>query len=309
MNEQGPRRLTGIVSNDPLANLPIDTSISYEPVVMGGSNARIVPEGVSNWDFFQGAVLAVITKRLGSSFVVEGTAVVTAPGLALSATHVLDSVLPYLASEDAAVACIGVRSEGLDIWNVRKVSYTESDDLAYLSLELASPWVEGWHFTSLGVTTRAPRQGEKLTIVGFKFDNLQEEDGRFTAAGHLYAAAGTVTAVYSPLRHPTLMPYPAIEISCGSLGAMSGGAVLDGDGLLVGIISRGLETEDRRGPTFAAWIVGALNRKLEVPWPPGLYGDEIHVLDIPEQLLRIEGRDAISVIDENRFRYRIWFDR
>jgi hypothetical protein len=33
----------------------------------------------------------------------------------------------------------------------------------------------------------------------------------------------------------------------------------------MGIISRGLETEERTGPTFAAWIVGALNRKLEVP--------------------------------------------
>jgi hypothetical protein len=224
MNEQGPRRLTGIVSNYPLANLPIDSSISYEPVVIGGSNASIVPEGVSNWDFFQGAVLAVTTKWPGSSVVVEGTAVVIAPGLALTATHVLDRVLPYLASGDAAVACIGVRSEALDIWNVRKVSYTESDDLAYLSLELASPWVEGWYFTSLGVTTRAPKQGEKLTIVGFRFDDLQEEDGRFAAAGHLYAAAGTVTAVYCTFRDPTLMPYPAIEISCGSLGAMSGGA-------------------------------------------------------------------------------------
>lgn len=295
------------MSDDPLAHLPVGTSISYEPVIMGGSNARIVPEDVGNWDSFQGAVLAVTTRRLGSPVVVEGTAVVIAPGLALTATHVLDRVLPYLSSGDAAVTCIGVRSKGLDLWNVRKVSYTESDDLAYLSLELSSPWVEGWSFTSLGITTRAPQQGEELTIVGFRFEDLQEDHGRFTAAGDLYAAAGTVTAVYFPFRHLTLMPYPAVEISCGSLGAMSGGAILDRDSLLVGIISRGLETDDSRGPTFAAWIVGALNRKLELPWPPGLYGDEIHVLDIPEQLLHITGRDAISVVNENRFNYRIWF--
>jgi hypothetical protein len=247
--------------------LPIGTSISYEPVIMGGSNAKIVPEDVGNWDFFQGAVLAVTTRRLGSPVVVEGTAVVIAPGLALTATHVLDGVLPYLPSGDAAVTCIGVRSEGLDLWNVREVSFTESDDLAYLSLELASPWIEGWSFTSLGVTTRSPRQGEELTIIGFRFEDLQEDAGRFTAAGDLYAAAGTVTAVYYPFRHPTLMPYPAIDISCGSLGAMSGGAVLDRDGLLVGTISRGWETDDRRGPTYAAWVVGALNRKVTIQVP------------------------------------------
>jgi hypothetical protein len=72
MNEQGPRSLTGIVSNDPLAHLPIDTSISYEPIIMGGSDASIVPEGVRNWDFFQGALLAVVTRLPGSPFAVEG---------------------------------------------------------------------------------------------------------------------------------------------------------------------------------------------------------------------------------------------
>jgi hypothetical protein len=306
MNEQGPRSLTGVVSNDPLAHLPIDTSISYEPILMGGSDASIVPEGVRNWDSFQGALLAVVTKLAGSPSVVGGTAVVIAPGLALTATHVLDSVLPSLLSGNATVACIGVRSAGLDVWNVRKISRAESDDLAYLSLELASPWVEGWSFTALGVTTRAPQQGESLTIVGFRFDNLQEDTGRFRAAGHLYAAAGTVTAVY-PSRHSSLIPFPVIEITCGSLGGMSGGAVLDRNSLLMGIISHGLTTDDKSGPTFAAWIVGALNRRLEIPWPPGLYGDEVHVLDIPEQLLRIEGRDAVSIVDGNRFRYQIWF--
>ena len=105
-----------------------------------------------------------------------------------------------------------------------------------------------------------------------------------------------------------MIPFPVIEITCGSLGGMSGDAVLDRNSLLMGIISHGLTTDDKSGPTFAAWIVGALNRKLEIPWPPGLYGDEVHVLDIPEQLLRIEGRDAVSVVDGNRFRYRIWFE-
>jgi Trypsin-like peptidase domain len=307
MNAQN--RLTGTVSEDPLARLPVGTSISYEPVIVGGSDAKTVPEGVINWDFFQGALLAVALRLQGSpSPGVLGTAVIIAPGLAVTATHVLGDTMPHLASGDAEVMCIGVRSGGLDLWRVWNVSYTDRDDVAYLSLQLASPWVEGWSFTSLGVTTRCPRQGEKLTIFGFRFDDVQEEGHDFAVAGDLYAAAGTVNDVYHPVHILPSLPFPTIEINCGSLGGMSGGAVLDRDGLLVGMISRGWKTDDMKGPTYAAWIVGALNRKLELPWPPGLYGDEIHILEIPERLLHMTGRDAISVVDENRYGYRVWFE-
>jgi hypothetical protein len=301
--------LTGTVSDDPLAHLPVGTSISIEPIVVGGSNANTVPDGVVNWDFFQGALLAVgVRLSRSAAAVVNGTAVVIAPGLAITATHVLSEALPHLTSGDAEVICIGVRSGNLDLWRVRKISYTDRDDVAYLSLQLASPWVEGWFFTSLGVTTRCPQQGERLTIFGFRFDDVQEDGQGFSAAGNLYAAAGTVNDVYHPNHFFPSLPFPTIDIACGSLGAMSGGAVLDHDGLLVGMISRGLTTDDLKGPTYAAWIVGALNRKLELPWPPGVYGDEIHILGIPEQLLHLTGRDAIVMVDENRYNYRVWFE-
>jgi hypothetical protein len=97
----------------------------------------------------------------------------------------------------------------LDLWRVRKVSCTATDDVTYLSLQLASPWVEGWSFTSLGVTTRCPRQGEKLTIFGFRFDDVQEDGQGYRAAGNLYAAAGTVTDVYHP-KHFVTIQDPAV---------------------------------------------------------------------------------------------------
>jgi hypothetical protein len=102
--------LTGTVSDDPLAHLPVGTSISIEPIVVGGSDAATVPDGVVNWDFFQGALLAVVVRLPGSSsLVVNGTAVVIAPGLAITATHVLREALPHLLSGDAEVLCVGVR--------------------------------------------------------------------------------------------------------------------------------------------------------------------------------------------------------
>jgi hypothetical protein len=300
-----PSLWTGTVE-DPLT-FPAGTSISARPVIVGDSNAKIVPDGIVNWDFFDGAILGVFAG-VGTGVLKEhGSAVMVAPGLAITATHVIGDILPELGPADTPIACLGVRPQGLDIWGVSKVS-TASDDLSFLSLVLQSSLTPDWYFSSLPITTRCPRQGEKLTIVGFRMPDIEEADASFSAAGGLYCSTGTVVAAYSPVRHPTLMPFPAIEIACGSLGGMSGGAVLDQAGMLMGVISRGYATDDGEGPTYAAWIINALNRTLEIPWPPGLYEPSVHVLDLPEQLMHIEGRDAVTIVDENTHTYRVWFD-
>jgi hypothetical protein len=190
------------------------------------------------------------------------------------------------------------------------VSCTEEDDLAYLSLELISPLADDWRFTTIPMTTRSPNIGEELRIVGFRFPEAPKvSDTRVSARGNLFAAAGTVIAVYYPIRHERLMPYPAIEIACGALGGMSGGAVLDRNGMLVGVHSKSYDGGDATGPAFASWVVGALARQLDVPWPPGLYKDRVGVTEIPEQLLHIAGRENVDVIRPGTIQYRVWFDR
>lgn len=105
------------------------------------------------------------------------------------------------------------------------------------------------------------------------------------------------------------MPFPTIEVACGSIGGMSGGALLDETGFLLGETSRGVTSEDGLGPTFVAWVVGALNRELEIPWPPGIYPQPVHLLDINQWLLLIEGRDHVRAVDANRVEHELWFDR
>ena len=90
---------------------------------------------------------------------------------------------------------------------------------------------------------------------------------------------------------------------------MSGGAVLDETGFLLGVTSRALTSEDGLGPTFAAWVVGALNRELEIARPAGLYPQPVHLLDIDHPLLFIEGRDHVRAVDANRVEHELWFDR
>jgi hypothetical protein len=83
------KEIRGMVTVDPLSALPVGTSIDLKPVVFGRANSTPIPEGVSNWTFFEGALLAVlISTPEGDS--VLGTAVVIAPGLAITATHVFE---------------------------------------------------------------------------------------------------------------------------------------------------------------------------------------------------------------------------
>jgi hypothetical protein len=101
---------------------------------------------------------------------------------------------------------------------------------------------------------------------------------RAVGRGELFVAAGEVETIHWPRRDALLVPCPAIEIRCGSLGGMSGGAVIDEGGALVGILSRSFETADGLGPSTAAWILHALMFDVTLPWPPGVYRPNTPIL-------------------------------
>jgi len=287
----------GIVTEDPLTHMPIGASIAFETIAFEGSNATPVPQGVDNWTFFEGALLAVCVRTAAEERIV-GTAAIIAPGLAISATHVISDDMPALLEGKASLTCFGVATTGLHIWRVGKFNVCDSgDDICFLSLELASALTPETQLRKFALTTRVPTVDEVLHVVGFQLPNVTRVTASvgFHAGGALYLAAGTVTAVYPCGRDKLLLPYASIEIACGTLCGMSGGAVLDGDGRLVGIISRGWDLPDGDGPSYAAWVVGALNREVEVTWPAGLYPQPARLLDIDHSALRIEGRERIQI--------------
>ena len=116
-------------------------SIPLTPIVVGGSDASQIPDGVVNWDLFEGALLAVFFRDPESEreFQVTGTAVMIVPGLAVTATHIVSESLDRIETGRAAALLFGVRSDRADIWKIRSISHSKGDDTAYLSLELASP--------------------------------------------------------------------------------------------------------------------------------------------------------------------------
>lgn len=89
---------------------------------------------------------------------------------------------------------------------------------------------------------------------------------------------------------------PTFEVQCGSLGAMSGGAVLDASGKLMGVISRGFATEDGNGTTYATVINEILDRPIDIDWPPGAYSGKLAIHEIDPAFIDIEGRDRLRLI-------------
>jgi hypothetical protein len=64
---------------------------------------------VENWQVFQGLLLAVMSSD-ESNHSILGSAVMVAPGVALSATHTMHELLPELRRGDKTMMYIGVAS-------------------------------------------------------------------------------------------------------------------------------------------------------------------------------------------------------
>jgi hypothetical protein len=298
-------------SDNPLAGRPV----SVQWVEPGAAPVGQVVSGVQNWDYYDGAIVGVGIAD-GETFTIYGSGVMVAPGLVLTATHVIDEHADALEAKTSRLYCIGVRSGGqAELWALRTLRYpTTESDIAFIGVELCSEVTADWRLSCLPISTRAPREGEELTIVGFRFDDprcvgdLGSIDGiPVMSRGQLYVSIGETEAVWYPQRDSVLAPFPTIEIKCGSLHGMSGGAVLDRSGALVGILSTGcLNHPDGHGPSNAAWIIDALKFSVNLVWPPGLYGPETPIIEIPYPLINIIGRDKVTLIGPNEIDYTLW---
>jgi hypothetical protein len=218
-----------------------------------------------------------------------------APGLAVTAHHIFSDLLPDIGNGDVALACVGIGTECAEFWNVTSLSYGSAQEIAYLSLARASDMGAKPTIHLFRVTMRRPMVGEPVTFIGFRMPTTTRSgvlDVEFEIRGDLYLSAGTVKAVYPNGRDSVLMPFPTIEVDCASLGGMSGGALVDQNGCLLGVTSTGMETPDGLGPSNAAWIVGGLHHQFTMTWPKGLYRPQLSLLDLDKRLLFIEGRDG-----------------
>jgi hypothetical protein len=182
----------------------------------------------------------------------------------------------FLAEDGGILLAYGFHPQGMMIWNAVHVEQDPSGDLAVLTLVRATATPQ-WALDvplpvhAASIAARMPRQGEILTLIGFKADKpafkSSGADTRIDVG--LYGSVGPVLDVYER-RRDSMMPKPSAYIDAPTLGGMSGGAALDSEGHLVGIISKGMSAEGDDGPSFILLTWPILFTEFEVVWPLGL---------------------------------------
>lgn len=297
------------IITDPLATPAHGTKFTCSSLNIAQVEAEAAPLTVENYEYFDGALLAVCIGY-GDTYKVEGTAVMIGLGLALSAKHVVDDHREALAGGEAVLLCMGVRGDGTVAgWHCYSMEGAPSgSDLTLLSLKLVSDMPADGDFATIPLTTRIPPPGERLTIVGFRFDNEPVDanpvDDPVPLIGSMYVSQGAAGQFSYPIHDSLLAPYPTIEVLSGTLGGMSGGAVIDVNGHVVGITSRGLSHDDQKGPSLAAWWLPALFWTPVISWPTGMHDG---VSAVSENVtVRVVGREYVEITEDGRVNLTHW---
>jgi hypothetical protein len=294
------------IADDPFAERPRGTKAPVHWISAGAAPPDNVVRTVSNWEHFDGALVAVgVTDN--TTITIWGSGVMVAPGLVLTAKHVVDNFADAVESRELDYCCIAPRLSGrADFWRGDSLRYAENEsDTAFLGVKLNSPIGQDWAVSCFPISVIPPRPDEMLTVVGFRFKDpdsiMPEQLGgvKVVAQGDMHASAGRVAA-FHPYASSSFLPYPAIEISSGVVGGMSGGAVLDRNGAIVGLVSRGFTADDGLGPTYSAWILQALMFKVVLRWPNGVYVPDTAILNLPKDCIKIVGRRRVQLSSGRR---------
>lgn len=296
--------LSGIITDDPAAGLPIGAKLEFRPLtpVYSGSEKAVA---LRDWESFEGLLLS-IHFRTRTSHSIDGSGVLVGPGIALCADHVIGPYIEGILNGTIGTLVTGLTTHGVQIWNVRKITPVPSTDFCILGLSAASELPPSNVFCQAFMTTRLPRVGETLTLTGFRAGQQNFEITDETCvmlSGSVLVCTGRVTDRYPVGRDRCMLPWPSLQIDCPSWGGMSGGPVFDSEGKLLGLLASSLDN----GPSFVSLLWPALTCPFEGGWPPESFEGKRTLLNI--DVCAIDNRSAVRVIKENggtATAYEIW---
>lgn len=213
------------------------------------------------------ALVAVATEHDGGGFSVLGSGVMVGPGLLVTATHVLDALPPagpgpvfmtFLPGGARAWLPLDIRRLSKESAFVGRANAVSDVSLVSCTLNSEAHVDEPLMLAPMQVAL--PLIGERLWVFGFQQQAIEDATAHVTPL----VSSGLVSAAY-PGGRGERMPAPCIEVEMDTVGGMSGGAVLNADGHLVGILSSSFEG----GPSYVSLIWDALRLRVEgaIPKP------------------------------------------
>jgi hypothetical protein len=291
MKESGRRRIR--VVNDPELTMASGFSLSTHPVFAGEAPSEF--GYLDNWDVFDGALLSISFVTKGNTRT-EGSAALVAPGVAVCARHVFEGHMRDLRENGLSAYATGIRRASARLWWVHKISPLQGYDVCLLGLSLRTALESGDSIARFPISARLPEVGDQISIYGFRSFSesyARHSDGETDIRKRLYFSKGKISRIWSSGRDRVLQPYPVFEVSCQTLGGMSGAPALNSAGQLIGVVSSSIEGTNA-GPSYLTPIQPTLSVRFEGGWPAGLFGGTHSLLDIDPNFCTIDGRELFN---------------
>jgi len=284
------RTTSGLITSDPLRSLPIGSELQVTSNLFA-AQSKVGLNSVSNWDFFNGAVVALHFGNTKGQRIL-GSGVLVAPGVAITARHVIEPEKTRLISGEQELICTGISQQGLVIWKCHQATLVEHADIALLMIRCASALPSPLQQATL--TTRMPRVGEQIVIAGIRDHADSSIEIGTPSKISMMVGCGSVTARYERARDRVLLPSPCFEVDCPAMGGMSGGPAFDEAGFLVGLVASSFEGESP-GPTFLSLLWPAFVEQINPSWPDGLSKSPTTLLGMDRRICAIHRPEAIQV--------------
>lgn len=199
----------------------------------------------------------------GTKFI--GSGVMVGPGLIVTASHVLEEFdhngsgpifVTFLPGSSRAWLPTDIcTAVGPSVFDERR---RRISDLTLVSCTLNSEAHIDRPLSLASIKAEVPLLGSRLWAFGYRQETFNDGIPGITP----YVSSGKVTAIFAHGRGER-MPASCLEVDMESFGGMSGGAVVNADGDLIGIVSSSFEG----GPTYVTLIWEALRLTVESNFP------------------------------------------
>lgn len=208
-----------------------------------------------------GDAFVAVVRLNDEGATVLGSGVMVAPGLLVTATHVIEEFQQASSSPVfmTFLSC-GARawlphdwaalSKQSEFYEDRRVN----SDVALFSCTLNSNAFASEPLMLAPMQIALPLIGERLWAIGFRHQAVKDGAALVTPL----ISSGLVTEAY-PNGRGERMPSPCFEIGMETVGGMSGGAIVNADGRVVGILSSSIEG----GPSYVTLLWEALRLRVK----------------------------------------------
>ncbi len=230
-----------------------------------------------------------------------GSGIMIAPGLCLTATHVMEetkkkqALLFSFANEHSMRIWLPQDFHAQEKTSIELIPFQKPEpkysDVGILSYSPFSKFKDTEDYLFAPVEASVPKIGERLWATGYR-----QISNNGVPKIAFFIISGLVTEQYLEGRGKHING-PCVEVAMEALGGMSGGPVFNADGRVIGVISSSLEgLDDSKGPTYISLVWTSLLSTVHSPWPENHWPENIAGIQAPakEGGVRLLGSARVS---------------